>query len=266
MGTEPEGTVRSRHRRPGAAPWNSIPTTPGPTTIWASPWPAQGRLAESIAPWETALKANDQIPEVRKNLVGALENLGVAALRKGNLDRGVAAPAAGRRTGSPGYRRAVQPRSGAVARIQSFDEAIAHFQRALALDPGDAQTHNDLAVALAQKRRFEEAAAQFRQAIASDPGFAQAQSNLAWLLATSPAAAIRNGGEAVKLAERAVDLSRGKDASMLDALAAAYAEAGRFPEAVETAQRALALAPKPLIPALKARLAMYQRREPFREK
>jgi Flp pilus assembly protein TadD len=53
---------------------------------------------------------------------------------------------------------------------------------------------------------------------------------------------------------------------MLDALAAAYAEGGRFQEAVETARRALELAPQPLVPALKARLAMYQRREPFREK
>ena len=225
----------------------------------------QGRLAESVVCWETALKANDQIPEVRKNLVGALENLGVAWLRQGNLAEAL-----------PRLRRAAEldPQDAAgqynlglaLLRRSSVDEAIAHFQRALALAPSDAQTHNDLAVALAQKRRFEDAAAQFRQAIGIDPGFAQAQSNLAWLLATSPDAAIRNGEEALKLAAKAVDLSHGKDASMLDALAAAYAEAGRFREAVETARRALDLAPQPLVPALKARLAMYQRQEPFREK
>ena len=154
----------------------------------------------------------------------------------------------------------------ALLRKSSFDEAIPRFQRALALDPRNAQTHNDLAVALAQKRRFEEAVAHFREAIGIDPKFAQAQSNLAWLLATSPEATVRNGAEALKLAAKAVDLSHGKDPSMLDALAAAYAETGRFREAVETARRALDLAPQPLVPALKARIAMYERREPFREK
>jgi Flp pilus assembly protein TadD len=89
---------------------------------------------------------------------------------------------------------------------------------------------------------------------------------LAWLLATSPEAAIRNGGEAVKLAARAVDLSHGRNASMLDALAAAYADVGRFPEAVATVRRALELAPPQLVPALKARLELYLRGNPFREK
>ena len=225
----------------------------------------QGRLAESIVCWETALKANDEIPEVRKNLVGALENLGVAWLRKGSLDEAM-----------PLLRRAAELAPGdaasqynlglALLRKSSLDEAIARFQNALALAPREAQTHNDMAVALAQKRRFEEAVAQFREAIGIDPKFAQAQSNLAWLLATCPEATVRNGGEALKLAAKAVDLSHGKDALMLDALAAAYAETGRFPEAVETARRALDLATQPLVPALKARIAMYERKEPFREK
>jgi Flp pilus assembly protein TadD len=225
----------------------------------------QGRLAESIACWERALKANDQIPEVRQNLVGALENLGVEWLRKGNVDEAM-----------PHLRRAAEldPQDAAgqynlglaLLRKSRFDEAIERFQKALALDPKDAQTHNDLAVALAQRRRFEEAAAHFREAIGIDPKSAQAQSNLAWLLATSPEATVRNGAEALKLAAKAVDLSQGKDASMLDALAAAYAETGRFREAGETARRALELAPQPLVPALKARIAMYERGEPFREK
>ena len=225
----------------------------------------QGRLAESIACWETALKANDQIPEVRKNLAGALENAGVAWLRKGGLDEAM-----------PLLRRAVEldPQDAAgqynlglaLLRKAGFDEAIVRFQNALSLVPRDAQTHNDLAVALVQKRRFAAAVAQFRAAIGIDPQFAQAQSNLAWLLATSPEAAVRDGPEALKLAAKAVDLSHGKDPSMLDALAAAYAETGRFPEAVQTARRALDLAAQPLIPALKARLAMYERQQPFREK
>jgi Flp pilus assembly protein TadD len=225
----------------------------------------QGRLAESIVCWEAALKANDQIPEVRKNLAGALENFGVELLRKGNLDE--AAMRLRRAAELDPQDAAIQYNLGlALLRKAGFDEAIARFQGALAIDPSNAQTHNDLAVALAQKRRFQEAAAQFREAIGIDPMLAQAQSNLAWLLATCPEATVRNGGEALKLAAKAVGLSQGKDASMLDALAAAYAETGRFREAVDTARRALELAPQPLVAALKARLARYQRQEPFRER
>jgi len=197
--------------------------------------------------------------------VRALEDLGVAWLRKGGLDEAM-----------PHLRRAAEldPQDAAsqynlglaLLRKSSFEEAIPRFQRALALDPRDAQTHNDLAVALAQKRRFAEAVAHFREAIGIDPQFAQAQANLAWLLATSPDAAVRNGAEALKLAAKAVELSHGKDPSMLDALAAAYAETGRFQEAVETARRALELAAQPLVPALQTRIAMYERKEPFREK
>ena len=85
-------------------------------------------------------------------------------------------------------------------------------------------------------------------------------------LATSPEAAVRDGAEALKLAAGAVDLTHGSDPRALDALAAAYAETGRFPEAVEAARRALAVAAPRLVPALKARIAMYERQEPFREK
>jgi two-component SAPR family response regulator len=66
--------------------------------------------------------------------------------------------------------------------------------------------------------------------------------NLAWLLATCPDDVVRNGGEAVRLAEQACRLTAYKQVRTLGTLAAAYAEAGRFPEAVEMAQRAVGLA------------------------
>jgi len=66
--------------------------------------------------------------------------------------------------------------------------------------------------------------------------------DLAWLCATHPSAEVRNGAEAVRLAERACQLTRRKAAPFLDTLAAAYAEAGRFAEAVRTAREAQTLA------------------------
>jgi tetratricopeptide (TPR) repeat protein len=91
---------------------------------------------------------------------------------------------------------------------------------------------------------------------------------LAWLLATSPQAASRDGHKAIELAERATRRVGGGKPQILRALAAAYAEAGRFSEAVETARRALHLAEGQsntvLAGELQAQLKLYQARLPFR--
>ena len=69
------------------------------------------------------------------------------------------------------------------------------------------------------------------------PGDARLPGAMAWLLATSPEASLRDGARAVELAQRAVRLTGGREPDALDTLAAAYAEAGRFAEAVETAEQ-----------------------------
>ena len=92
---------------------------------------------------------------------------------------------------------------------------------------------------------------------------------IARVLATSRVDAVRNGAEAVRLAERAANLSGARNAEVLDTLAAAYAEAGRFTDAVETSSRALSIATEekkaPLAVGLKARIALYEARTPCRE-
>ncbi|MEI9970838.1 MAG: tetratricopeptide repeat protein [Ignavibacteriota bacterium] len=224
-----------------------------------------GKLEEAVACWEIALRSNDQLSEVRDNLVRAVETLGVAALQEGRVEQAEVRLRRAAQLNPDGATN--QYNLGLVLlRRSSFDDAIARFRQTLDLDPRDAQAHNDLGVALSLKRRFDEAAAQFREAIAYDPKSAQARSNLAWLLATCPETAIRNGAEALQLASNAAALSHGNDARVLDVLAAAYAETGRFREAVETGRRALQVAPPPLAQALKARIAMYERKEAFREK
>jgi tetratricopeptide (TPR) repeat protein len=87
-----------------------------------------------------------------------------------------------------------------------------------------------------------EAIAQFQQALEIVPADPGVLNNLAWLLAAGPEASLRNGEKAVELARQANELTGGERPVLLHTLAAAFAEAGRFPEAVETAQRALRLA------------------------
>ena len=90
---------------------------------------------------------------------------------------------------------------------------------------------------------------------------------MTWMLATCPQASLRNGIEAVRLAERANQLAGGKNPVILTTLAAAYAEAGRFPEAIETGQHALHLAEAQsntaLAGALQSQLKFYQAGIPF---
>jgi tetratricopeptide (TPR) repeat protein len=147
------------------------------------------------------------------------------------------------------------------------DEAIIQFQEALKIMPDNESVHFNLAKALYQKGRVEEAITQFQWALQIEPADMEAQNNLAWLLATCPQASLRNGDKAVQLARRANELAGGKNPVILGTLAAAFAEAGRFGEAVETAQLALHLAGAQsntgLAGALQSEMKLYQAGKPF---
>ena len=120
-------------------------------------------------------------------------------------------------------------------------EAIVHLQIALCLKP-DNQTRLDLATRFYQGGNARQAVEQFRKVLAAHPDQPEPLNNLAWLLATSSDATLRDGTEAVQRAERACKLTAFKQTGMVSTLAAAYAEAGRFPEAVATAEMAVRLA------------------------
>jgi Flp pilus assembly protein TadD len=135
-----------------------------------------------------------------------------------------------------------------------------------------------LGEALAAAGRWEEAIVNYREVLKIGPDHVESLNNLAWLLATCPKDSVRNGAEAVKLAQRADELFHGKNPEALDTLAAAYAEAGRFPEASATARKAIDLVTKekPKTPAedekrktlaagLRARLALYDAHKPYRQ-
>jgi tetratricopeptide (TPR) repeat protein len=137
------------------------------------------------------------------------------------------------------------------------------------LMPRLAPAHYRLGVALQTKRNFGAAAAEYRKVLALEPKQVAARLQLAWLLATCPEASLRNGAEAVELAQQARGLAGNESPQLLDALAAAYAEAGRFPEAVAMARQALDLAgagrDPVIIEALQARLHLYQANSPYHE-
>ena len=123
------------------------------------------------------------------------------------------------------------------------DEAIAAYREGL----GQEGRHWPnarflLAGALAQKGRLAEAIAEYRTALREQPDQPQALNDLAWFLATAFEPRLRNGAEAVELAERACKLTRFRQTLFVGTLAAAYAGAGRFEDAVRTAEKAIELA------------------------
>jgi protein O-mannosyl-transferase len=128
--------------------------------------------------------------------------------------------------------------ASALAEQGRLAEAVQQLRETLRLRP-DLDARLQLGALLYQSHRFPEAAAEYRQVLAVKPDHLEALNNLSWLLATCSDQTVRDGPEAVRLAEHACRLSGYQQPRELGALAAAYAEAGRFPEAIETEQKSI---------------------------
>jgi tetratricopeptide (TPR) repeat protein len=254
-----------------------------------------GRPDEAIVHYQKAL-------DVEPNYALAHNNLGIALAGRGCLDEAVAQCRLALEI-KPGYAEAHYNLGNALLRCGNSDEAIAHYKKALEIQPNCAGAHNNLGIALAGRGQVDAAIVHCRNALEIQPDFEDARRNLAivlsererilkaltlqrealrsrpndaallndtaWTLATNPNESIRNGAEAVELAERASHLSGDRDAAVLDTLAAAYAEAGRFPDAVKAAKKAIALARDQrndkLAGKITARLSLYGAGCPYRD-
>jgi tetratricopeptide (TPR) repeat protein len=129
----------------------------------------------------------------------------------------------------------------ALVKLNQINEAIVHFAAAVKLEPNAAR-HYNLATQLVRRGSDRDAIVHYRQALALRPAWPAALSELAWVLATADDAKLRNAGEAVRLATQACQITNSTQADALDALAAALAEAGQFPQAIATAEQARTLA------------------------
>jgi Flp pilus assembly protein TadD len=118
------------------------------------------------------------------------------------------------------------------------EKAADQFEQVIRLLGNNAEAEMGLAVIAGDAGRNAEAIAHYRRVVALDANSVYARNNLAWLLATDADPGLRNGGEAVRLAEQACQLTRYDQAFYIGTLAAAYAEAGKFAAAVKTAQKA----------------------------
>jgi tetratricopeptide (TPR) repeat protein len=150
---------------------------------------------------------------------------------------------------------------------EKFERAVDSFSETLRLDPGSSPAHRQLADALERLQRSAEAQAHYREALKLDPDSAPARDGLAWLLATADDDRLRNGTEAVLVAERLAG-SNPTNAAYQQTLSAAYAETGQFPQAAAAAEKALALATSQsradLLPLTEALIGTIREKKPFR--
>jgi tetratricopeptide (TPR) repeat protein len=168
-------------------------------------------------------------------------NLGSALLEQGRLDEAIQQFAAAVRV-HPTYTDALSNWGFALALQGKLDEAIAKYRQALALKPNVPQTHHALGEALLRQNKRDDAIAEFKAAIEVSPDYPAALNDLAWVLATDPDPQVRNGVQAVGMAERACQVTAFQEPQFIGTLAAAYAEVGRFNDAVKMAEQAKSLA------------------------
>lgn len=175
------------------------------------------------------------------------------------------------------FRRALQIRPGdaialthlanSLARLDELEAASDCCREALRNEPHNARVHHALGRILDRQGRTKQSMEHLVRAAELQPDWPEALNDAAWLLATTPNAALRNGPQAIRLAERAIALTDQPQPHFLGTLAAAYAAAGRFADATATAQRALTLARQQhqytLAAATQTRLALYQAGQPF---
>lgn len=219
-----------------------------------------GRISEAEASAREAIRLSPTYAD-------AHFNLGVILAKRSDYHGSIAAFREAIRVGLPDpladYNLGV-----ALREVGDTAGAIQQFRKVVKAKPEFYKAAGALGLALAVSGRSEEAVPYLRVAVAHQSEVFELN-GLAWMLATSPLDSIRDGREAVMLAERANELARGRSGGCLDTLAAAYAENGSFEEACRTAEAALAIArtnkDEKLAAEIGGRLELYRNRRPYRD-
>jgi tetratricopeptide (TPR) repeat protein len=214
----------------------------------------QGRSDEALAHFTEAIR-------LKPSLASAHNSLGVALKAKGRVDEAIAHYRQALAI-DPEYAHARNNLGAALQALGHVDEAIAQYALAVQANPTDPVPHRNWAKALAIHGDAAQATARFRGALVVAPDSPLLLAELAWLLAVHPDARIRASGESVELAERASMLTGAREPAVLDVLAAAYAGAGRFDQAIAVARSAIAFASqrhsKRLAVEIERRLRLYE--------
>jgi tetratricopeptide (TPR) repeat protein len=236
------------------------PNSAGLHNALANAYFQKGDTSQAIAEYHQALAMDP-------GFVEAYDNLGYCLFQAGHVKDAIAQYQKSVKL-QPDLANSRNALASALAMDGQTSEAILQYQKALEITPDFPEASYNLAYCLGQVGRWGDAITQYETAIKYKPDFVEAYNSLAWILATSPDSSLRDGKEAVALAEKANELSHDNDVRVLRTLAAAYAEAARFPEAISAASRALALdqSDASLANELKTEIGSYEKGSPWRSK
>ncbi len=227
-----------------------------------------GKILFDLRRIDEAMVYHRKALQIKPDDALAHHNLGMCFACKGDYDEAIACYRRALEL-APNYANAHNDLGGLLLRQGEFDEAAVHFSKAMELAPKDPSVRRNREFAVAHRDAARKLLAQQREAIRARPNDVGLLNSVAWTRAASPIAMMRDGAESVELAERAARLSEHREPAVLGTLAAAYAEAGRFPEAVQTARQALQLATRQdkqsLADSIAARLLRYEAGKPFRD-
>ena len=217
------------------------------------------RDSETLFTHALAVTSNNDVAE---------NNLGIVFLRNGNLDEAISLLQAAvdlRPENSPAHENLAK----ALLQKGQVADALVHYRKLLELQPDNIEVHNIVGTVLIQQGQAREAIEEWQKVLAIQPDNGNAMSNLAWVFATSPDDSLRDGPQAVQLAEQALRISGARIPIIFRTLAAAYAENGQFSEAIETARRGIDLANSQgnsgLATELQGNIALYQAGRPLRD-
>ncbi len=217
------------------------------------------RDSETLFTHALAVTSNNDVAE---------NNLGIVFLRKGNLDEAISLLQAAvdlRPENSPAHENLAK----ALLQKGQVADALVHYRKLVELQPDNIEVHNIVGTVLIQQGQAREAVEEWQKVLVIQPDNGNAMSNLAWVFATSPDDSLRDGAQAVQLAEQALRISGDRIPVIFRTLAAAYAESGRFSEAIQTAQRGIELANSQgnsgLATELQGNIALYQAGSPLRD-
>jgi Flp pilus assembly protein TadD len=230
----------------------------------------QGKLDDAISHFESAARIRSAKRDAHYDVGSAFMqmNLGDALARKGRPDEAMVHYEEAIRL-QPYYADAYYNRGNVLFTMGRTDEAIADWQTTLEIQPNDADAHTGLGNALLRKGSLQEAIAHYEKALSFATEDPHSRNNLAWILATASDASLRDGTRAVRFAQEAVQLTGGREPRFLRTLAAAYAESGRFSEALAVAQQAAVIATMQgntdVSNRLKSDLALYRGHLPVRD-
>jgi tetratricopeptide (TPR) repeat protein len=223
-------------------------------------WYDKGNYDKAIADYTKAI-------EIKSTYAESYSSRGNAWYAKGDFDKAIA-----------DYTKAIEidPKDANIYYRRGlswyykgdYDKAIGNYTKAIEIEPKGANVYFSRGNAWVKKGDYDKAVANFNKAIEIEPNHAYAYNSLAWLTATCPNDKYRDGKRAVAFAEKAVKLA--ETANNLDTLAAAYAEAGSFGEAIKTQERAIAKLKQEgraqALPEFEKHLSSYKAGKPWREK